>query len=364
PKSGARNGRIQNPKSPDEVVEAVRAHGRLVPRGGGSKPALSAPPPGAHTLDLSALAGMLEYEPAEYTFTALTGTPVSVVELLLAEQGQYLPFDPILVERGATLGGTVAAGASGPGRLRYGGVRDFILGVRFVDGTGTLARGGGRVVKNAAGFDLPKLMTGSLGQLGVLIELTFKVFPKPEAFATLQVDFPSLADAVGALVKVAASTLELETADLAPPGRLSLRVGGRASVLPQRIARLREFIGEGKQLAAPDEQEQWRQAREMTWVPVGWALVKIPLTPRKIMLLEALFDRYECRRRYSVGGNVLWLAWPHPTQELDALLKAQNLAALVLSGATVSPLIGQPLDNTFARRVKAALDPAGRFVTR
>ena len=108
---------------------------------------------------------------------------------MLAEHGQYLPFDPPLAAAGATLGGTVAAGLSGPGRYRYGGVRDFVLGVRFVDGMGNLVRGGGKVVKNAAGFDFPKLMVGSLGRLGVLAELSFKVFPQPPAFATLAVSY-------------------------------------------------------------------------------------------------------------------------------------------------------------------------------
>ena len=115
---------------------------------------------------------------SEFTFTALAGTPVREIAAALAERGQYLPFDPMLREAGATLGGTVAAGLSGPGRFRYGGLRDFILGVRFVDGEGRLLRLGGKVVKNAAGFDLPKFFVGSLGRFGVLAEMTFKVFPK------------------------------------------------------------------------------------------------------------------------------------------------------------------------------------------
>src|SRR5436190_11409249 len=114
------------------------------------------------------LSGMMEYDPAEFTFTALAGTPLAVVQKELAGNGQYLPFDPPLAAQGATLGGTVAAGLSGPGRLRYGGVRDFIVGVQWVDGSGTVIRGGGKVVKNAAGFDFPKLFTGSLGRLGIL----------------------------------------------------------------------------------------------------------------------------------------------------------------------------------------------------
>jgi len=159
---------VIQPTTIDEVQKAVAGSTRVVARGSGTKRGLGALEGDATVLDLSRLSGVLEYEPGEFTFTALAGTPVAVVNRLLAEHGEYLPFDPLLAEGGATLGGTVAAGLSGSGRYRFGGVRDFILGVRFVDGTGALVRGGGKVVKNAAGFDLPKLMVGSLGQYGAL----------------------------------------------------------------------------------------------------------------------------------------------------------------------------------------------------
>ena len=109
---------------------------------------------------MTGLNGVLEYEPSEFTFTALAGTPVRDIAAILAERGQYLPFDPMLVGAGSTLGGTVASGLSGPGRFRFGGLRDFILGVRFVDGGGRLLRLGGKVVKNSAGFDVPKFFVG------------------------------------------------------------------------------------------------------------------------------------------------------------------------------------------------------------
>ena len=157
-----------------------------MPRGGGTKPALSSVD-AADVLDLSALVGITEYLPSEYTVTALAGTRLAEVESRLAAEGQYLPFDPLLVEAGGTVGGAVASGANGSGRFRYGGLRDFLLAVTFVDGRGEIVRGGAKVVKNAAGFDLPKLMVGSLGRLGVLIECTFKVFPHPERCATLRV---------------------------------------------------------------------------------------------------------------------------------------------------------------------------------
>ena len=124
------------PTTPQEVQEAVLTHPRLRPRGAGTKPALSSPQEGEALLDLSGLRGILEYEPEEFVFTALAGTPLEEIEAALKAHGQYLPFDPPLLGKGATLGGTVAAGLSGPMRHRYGGVRDFILGVRFVDGEG------------------------------------------------------------------------------------------------------------------------------------------------------------------------------------------------------------------------------------
>ena len=128
----------------------------------------------------------------------LAGTRVSEVVATLGEQGQYLPFDPLLADSGATIGGTVASNASGPGRFRFGGIRDFLLGVRFVDGRGNCIRGGGQVVKNAAGFDYPKLLVGSQGKLGLIYELTFKVFPRPESYATLISRF----DRLGRCVKL------------------------------------------------------------------------------------------------------------------------------------------------------------------
>src|SRR5207253_308179 len=134
------------------------------------------------------LRGITEYDPSEFTFTAGAGTPVREIVAALAERGQYLPFDPMLADAGATLGGTVAAGLSGPGRFRFGGLRDFILGVQFVDGEGRVLRMGGKVVKNAAGFDLPKFFVGSVGRFGILTELTFKVFPRPVATRTLRLD--------------------------------------------------------------------------------------------------------------------------------------------------------------------------------
>lgn len=377
------------PATIEEMQEWVRTYPRVLPRGGGTKPALSTPSAGVTGLELAGLTGVTEYQPEEFTFTALAGTPVKEVENLLMQHGQYLPFDPLWAHQGATLGGTVAAGLSGPGRQRYGGVRDFLIGVRFVDGKGRLVRGGGKVVKNVAGFDLPKLMVGSLGRLGVLVELTFKVFPGPEAYATLKLVYPHLEIALTDMYRLMTSSLELYGLDLEPELRggetgrrgdgknhwiLWVRLGGLSEAMPARIGRLREFLlkpkggaGDVEVIETATEAALWQQVKEFTWVPAGWALVKVPLTPKHISPLETHLNRTETRRRYSAGGNIIWLAWPTSNAEagldkLNSLLTRLELSGLVLLGPPGSIRLGVNPGAPFARRVKQALDPGGRFL--
>ena len=341
------------------IQEVVKGGSSLRPVGGGSKPALSA----EGNLSLAGLSGVLEYEPSEYTFTALAGTPLHEVETLLKEHGQYLPFDPPFVDAGATLGGTVAAGLSGPGRFRYGGVRDFLLGVTFVSGEGKLVTGGGKVVKNAAGFDFPKLMVGSLGAFGVLVELTFKVFPRPEAYMTLDVDMGSLEDAVNAVQKLAVSPFELACLDFSPSGNLLVRIGGTAAVLGERLGRIQKLVGrEGEFLEGDADEAVWREAREFSWVPSEHSIVKVPFNPQRVGELERALQPYDAPRRYSVGGNVLWLAWPEGAGErkLKVLLSSLNLSALALTGTWERPLLGMK-KNAFMERIMSVLDPEGKF---
>jgi glycolate oxidase FAD binding subunit len=346
------------PTSPAEVQEAVRSHPRVLPRGGGSKPALSTPREGQAVLEMSGLSGVLEYDPGEYVFVARAGTRLAEVEQLLAQNGQYLPFDPPLLEQGATLGGTVAAGLSGPMRQRFGGVRDFILGVQFVDGEGNLVRGGGKVVKNAAGFDLPKLMVGSLGRLGILTELAFKVFPLPKATATLQIPFPGLEAALEALYKLAGSPIELYALDLEAPATLVLRLGGLPEALPARLERLQLFLSKsGEVLQGEGEAQYWRNLNPLNLG--GGYLVKVALTARQIPALEKAPG--SAPRRYMSAGNLLYLAWNDALERLEALLRSQNLSGLVLKGATPRPQIGIDLAHALGRKVTAALDPQGRF---
>lgn len=339
------------------IVDAVRSAETVCARGSGSKPALS----GQANLELAALSGVIEYDPSEYTFTALAGTKVLEVRELLERHGQFLPFDPVLVEAGATLGGTVASGLSGSGRQRYGGVRDFILAVQFVDGLGRVVRGGGKVVKNAAGFDLPKLHCGSLGRFGILTELTFKVFPAPKDWITLRFEFELISDALEAVIKLGGSSFDLYALELLDKTVL-VRLGGPRSAFSERVENLEKFLGQHCEIFEVDA-EIWRDAREFLWQPAGTSLVKIPLTPAKIPSLESRLleaGLQNSPRRYSAGGNLAWIC-VNEVKKLEAVLLGLNLSGLVINGSSFRALIGRQTDQVMLSRVARALDPNGVF---
>jgi glycolate oxidase FAD binding subunit len=349
------------PASLEELVEAVRSAPRVIAVGAGTKRRLSAVE--AVQISLARLSGVTEYEPSEFTITALAGTPVREIAATLAARGQFLPFDPMLVEAGTTLGGTVASGLSGPGRLRFGGLRDFILGVRFVDGAGRILRGGGKVVKNAAGFDLPKFFVGSLGRFGVLGEITFKVFPRPVSSLTLQ--FPVVSSAAAARMTLEASAARWEPAavDMLPDGKtVCARLAGPSEALP---AMAREVLARwpGKTMTEAEAETIWSDLREFRWSHLGGILVKVALTPSDWPKLEGTLNMIDgVRAHLSGGGCQAFISLPSATSvaALDESLRRLGLAAMTLRGA--SPLwLGVRRDAQIVRAVKAALDPGGRF---
>jgi len=345
------------------VCDAVRAHGCVLPCGGGTKPALSRAPEGAVSLDMRGLTGMVEYDPAEYTFTARAGTPLSLVQTELARNGQYLPFDPPLAAQGATLGGTVAAGLSGPGRLRYGGVRDFIVGVQWVDGTGTAIRGGGKVVKNAAGFDFPKLFCGSLGRLGLLTEMTFKVFPAPAARVTCAIECRDLSDAIERMNFLGNQPWEVEALELnagAAAPRLLARFMGDEPALTSRVqAMLAAMQRSGRLLSAEEAAGVWQRLHDLDFGDPGAPLVRVPLTSLRIASLEQALAGTKAVRHYSMAGNLAWIAGMEPA-ELAAVLRRGGLHGLTLRGE--GPLRpGGSASSAMEEKVKAALDAEGKF---
>lgn len=354
---------IISPRSLEDVCDAVRAHRCVLPSRGGTKPTLSRAPDDVVRLDMRHLSGMVEYEPTEFTFTAMAGTPLATVQAELAGNGQYLPFDPPLAAQGATLGGTVAAGLSGPGRLRYGGVRDFIVGVQWVDGSGTVIRGGGKVVKNAAGFDFPKLFTGSLGRLGILTEITFKVFPAPAARVTCEIECRDLADAVERMCFLCGQPWEVEALELMLTGerpRLLARFMGDDPALTARAqAIIAATHRDGRILPESEAVPLWDEVAALRIGETGAPLAKVPLTPLRIASLEAALAGTGAARHYSMAGNLAWIAGLD-APALDPILRRENLGAVMLRGdGPLRPGIHPSAE--MEAKVKAAMDPDGRF---
>ena len=177
-----------------QLAEAVKAaaqkHTPLTIAGSGSKRFYTGKPEG-EPLDVTGHRGIVSYEPTELVVTARAGTPLAEVEAALAEKGQMLGFEPPYFGATATLGGTIACGFSGPRRPYAGSARDFVLGTKIINGKGEILKFGGEVMKNVAGYDVSRLMVGALGTLGVLLEISLKVLPKPAKELTLSFETPA-----------------------------------------------------------------------------------------------------------------------------------------------------------------------------
>jgi glycolate oxidase FAD binding subunit len=242
---------VLTPLTEAELAEAVAgAAGPLRIAGGGTRDI--GRPVAGEVLSVAGIAGVDLYEPGALTLVARAGTPLAEVERLLATEGQRLPFEPpdlrgLLGTAGVpTIGGVLAANASGPRRVQAGAARDAALGVRFVDGRGTVVKNGGRVMKNVTGYDLVKLMAGSWGTLGVLSEVALKVLPAPETQATLRLAGLDASQAVAAMAAALGSPFEVTGAahlpgDGADTGTL-LRIEGFADSVAYRAGRLAALL--------------------------------------------------------------------------------------------------------------------------
>jgi len=349
------------PATLKELAEAVRSTPRLLAVGAGTKPRLSTVE--AVRLSTAGLRGIREYDPSEFTFTAAAGTPLREIAAALAERGQYLPFDPMLAAAGATLGGTIAAGLSGPGRFRFGGLRDFILGVRFVDGMGRLLRMGGKVVKNAAGFDLPKFFVGSLGRFGVLAEITLKVFPRPPSALTVLLNADTLEAAARILTETANSRFEFDALDVAPgESGVLARLAGPAAAL-EAIACEIFARWPGEVVPENAAESTWADLCEFHWAEAAAALVKVALSPVAVVPLgQAVRSIEGARLHFSAGGNFAFVALSSPAQvgQLDEHLRRLGLCGVTLRG-DASLWLGPRARPVIAQAVKQALDPVNRF---
>jgi glycolate oxidase FAD binding subunit len=252
-----------------QMMERVRdAAARQAPlriRGGGSKDFHGGVPLQGEELDTRAYSGIVSYEPSELVVTARAGTPLAEVETLLAEHGQCLAFEPPHFGPGATVGGMVAAGLSGPARASVGAVRDFVLGVQLINGRAEHLTFGGQVMKNVAGYDVSRLMVGAWGTLGLLTQVSLKVLPLAPAEATLRFACDQ-AEALGRLHAWGAKPLPLNASCWTPSGALAT-----GAAVGQLDVRLRGAVAAvqaacktmgGERLDNADMAAHWNACRE------------------------------------------------------------------------------------------------------
>jgi glycolate oxidase FAD binding subunit len=227
----------------DPFIERIRAASvnatPLCIRGGGTKDFYGEPPRG-ELLDTRTLTGVTSYEPSELVVTVRAGTPLAELEALLATRGQCLPFEPPHFGAGATVGGMVATGLSGPARASVGSMRDYVLGLTLVNGRGELLKFGGTVMKNVAGYDVSRLVAGSLGTLGLIVEVSLKVLGVAPAEATLKFNL-SQADALRQLNLWGGQPLPLNAScwvEDAGVGTLYLRLRGAVAAVEAACRKL------------------------------------------------------------------------------------------------------------------------------
>jgi glycolate oxidase FAD binding subunit len=343
----------------DQVQTARAAKGQLDIRGGGTK-AFYGEAPRGEPLDVTPLAGISSYEPSELVVTARAGTPLAELEAALAEKGQCLPFEPPRFGATGTVGGMVAAGLAGPARACVGGVRDYVLGATLLNGKAEVLSFGGQVMKNVAGYDVSRVLAGSMGALCVICEVSLKVLPQPVATATLRFEL----DQAAALVQLnrwGGQPLPL-SASAWWDGMLVLRLAGARAAVDSACAALGgEAIEPG--LAA----SFWAGLRDHTdeffagaikAVQGGATLwrLSVPQTAPVLALSGEQLIEW--------GGAQRWLCTSTPAAQLrDAAAAAGGHATLFRgadkAGGVFAPL-SAPLER-IQRQLKAAFDPDGVF---
>jgi glycolate oxidase FAD binding subunit len=339
----------------DQLFDAAETGRKLNIRGGGSKSFYG----GAETgdlLDVSVNRGIVNYEPTELVVTVRAGTPLAELQAILAEKGQCLPFEPPHFGPGATVGGMVATGLSGPRRQAVGAVRDFVLGVKLLDGKGELLSFGGQVMKNVAGYDVPRLMAGSMGTLGILLEVSLKVLPLPVAEKTLRFVM-SEADALEKLNLWGGRPLPV-SASAWSDGALTLRLSGAEAAVAAATLKLG-----GEVVNAPDA--FWISVREQTHAFFAadaasaaplWRL-SVPSVAPSLNLGTTLIE-WGGALRWLRGGDVQLIRTAAEQVGGHATLFRGEHALKVSTG------VFQPLSAPLARihrNIKSAFDPHGVF---
>ena len=330
----------------DSIRSASDTRTALCIRGGDSK-AFYGRSAGGDALDVSMHRGIVNYEPTELVITARAGTPLSELEQALDEQRQMLAFEPPHYGDSATLGGTIACNLSGPRRATAGAARDFVLGSRIINGKGEILSFGGEVMKNVAGYDVSRLMCGALGTLGVLLEVSLKVLPRPQAETTLTLDIKDT-EALRELHTWAQQPLPL-SASCHDGSKLYVRLSGASGA----VSAARKLIG-GDEL--PDGKQFWYRLREQqhgffaTQQPV-WRLSLASDTPPLPLKGKWL---------YEWGGALRWLVSDAAPESIRAAAEAAGGHATLFRGGDHRNAVFHPLPGGLMKmhkNLKQAFDP-------
>lgn len=356
------------PETEAELAEMVAGLTEPVRIAGGGTRGVDGP---ETTLGTSGLSGITLYEPGALTLVAKAGTSVTEIEAALEAEGQQLAFEPmdhrgLLGTSGTpTIGGVVAANISGPRRIQAGACRDFLLGVRYVDGMGQVIKNGGRVMKNVTGYDLVKLMAGSWGTLGVLTEVSLKVLPKSEATATLVVHVADAGQAVQALSAALKSPFEVSGAAYDPQdGRALLRVEGFSDSVTYRTEQLKTTLsGFGEITEVSDTVQLWRDLRDVRSFhgkegDVWRISVKPTDAPEIVARLAA------DQNLLDWGGGLIWARVPEGTDLRARLGRFDGHATLVRASEETVRALGrfQPESSgiqALTKGIRARFDPRG-----
>jgi len=341
-------------------AEVIRdANARREPirlRGGGSKDFYGQSLDGI-LLDTRGYTGIVDYDPTELVVTARCGTPLAELEATMRERGQFLAFDPPHFGREhgavATVGGMVAAGLSGPRRQAAGAVRDFVLGARMMDAKGEVLTFGGQVMKNVAGYDVSRLLAGSMGTLGLILEVSLKALPLPVAEATLRFEMPQ-DRAIDTLNRWGGRPLPV-SASAWMEGELVVRLSGARAAVDAAVARLGgDRVDHGRADAL------WRGMQDQTDpffqsdLPL-WRLSLPSTTPSLTLPGQQLIEW---------GGALRWLATHADARAVrEAVSKVGGYATLFRGGDKADGVF-HPLAPALVgihTRLKAALDPNGIF---
>jgi glycolate oxidase FAD binding subunit len=337
----------------DRVRAAVAATQPLFIYGGGTKSFYGETCVGER-VETTALAGIVAYEPNELVITARAGTPLAEIEHAMAEHGQYLAFEPPRFAAGGTLGGAIATGLSGPRRPYAGAARDFVLGMRIIDGTGEALMFGGRVMKNVAGFDVSRLQTGALGTLGIITEVSLKCLPQPKAEATVvQACGPD--EGIRRVNAWGGKPLPL-SATCYWAGKLWLRISGAESAVSaatQAIGGERVEQGEGLWESVRDHAHPFFVAAQSDHRAL-WRLSVKSSAPYADLGGEQLIEW---------GGALRWLMTAPDIDRapIRAWAKSHGGHATLFRGSEHSDVL-TPLGATMAalhKRLKATFDPHG-----